>query len=139
VTTGDDEEAGPRKLYVMPIPVSDMSLTYITAVQRTVHLSRAQIMALLRGHGLRHALFHTSDDDDERIPTARRRRPPPDPNRFPKVPSAAGRELMESGLFGSVDRSFTGRKQLARRMLDRELGLGDRFSRRTNQDLMAQV
>lgn len=50
-----------------------------------------------------------------------------------------GRKLMESGIFGSVHRGVADRKKLARRILDRELGLGDRFSRKTNQDLMAQV
>ena len=48
---------------------------------------------------------------------------------------------MESGIFGSVpvDRRMPDRKTLARRVLDRELGLGDRRSQEANQDIMAQV
>jgi len=49
---------------------------------------------------------------------------------------------MHSGAFGSTERVVSSqtspKKQLARRILDRELGLGDRAFRKTNQDLMAQ-
>ncbi len=48
---------------------------------------------------------------------------------------------MESGLFGALDNRepLTNRKRLARRLLDRELGLGDHAGRKLNQDLMVQV
>lgn len=104
-------------------------------------MTQRQLLALFRGRDLGHILFHEGDDDedeDDFFPR-RRRRTPPDPNRFPKVPSDEGRELMNSGTFGSSDRKMSRRKQLARRVLDRELGLGDRTARKTNQDMMAQV
>lgn len=59
--------------------------------------------------------------------------------RFPKVPSEEGKKLMESGAFGAYDRSKPSRKALARRLLDRELGLGDPSGQKLNQGLMAQV
>lgn len=65
---------------------------------------------------------------------SQRRREPPDPDRFPKVPSEEGRGLMDSGVFGSTDRRISPQKRLARRVLDRELGLGGKI----NQDAMAQ-
>jgi WD repeat-containing protein 23 len=58
---------------------------------------------------------------------------------FPKVPSDEGRKLMESGVFGTSDRREPNRKTLARRILDRELGLCDLPSQKVNQGLMAQV
>lgn len=64
---------------------------------------------------------------------------PPDPNRFPVVPSEEGRKLMDSGIFGAPDRSLSQKKVLAQRILDRELGIGDRAAQRVNQSLMAQV
>ena len=61
--------------------------------------------------------------------------------RFPKVPSDEGRKLMQSGVFGAYDRRepTSSRKALARRLLDRELGLGDPMGEQRNQGLMAQV
>jgi WD repeat-containing protein 23 len=88
------------------------------------------------------------DDEDEggqnnvfRI--SRRQRP--DPNRFPKVPSDEGQELMKSGTFGSnevqtVDPgNLLKKKKLARRILDRELATEGYTQQRINQRLMAQV
>ncbi len=101
------------------------------------YLTQQQILALLRGHNLTHVLFN--DYDVENLPNVRRRGNP-DPNRFPKVPSEKGRELMESGLFGAVDsrEPLASRKQIARRLLDRELGIGDGNERQLNQDMMVQ-
>jgi WD repeat-containing protein 23 len=59
--------------------------------------------------------------------------------RFPKVPSDEGRKLMESGVFGTFDTRAPNRKALARRILDRELGLNGPFGQKVNQGLMAQV
>lgn len=64
---------------------------------------------------------------------------PKDPNRFPKVPSAAGRKLMESGVFGVSDFELRPRKLISRRLLDREVGLGDRLLRKRNNGVLAQV
>lgn len=67
------------------------------------------------------------DDDDEYVPSRnRRRRPRRGQDAFPKVPSDIGRELMDSGNFGTNERplnSIERRKKLAARILRRELGL----------------
>lgn len=65
----------------------------------------------------------------------------PDPNRFPKVPSEAGRELMDSGQFGANPPAWGhwARKDLARRILDRELGILTPAEPRTSQKLIVQV
>ncbi|KAB5562914.1 WD40 repeat-like protein [Coniochaeta sp. 2T2.1] len=85
------------------------------------------------------------DDEDALAGWARRRRrTAPDPDRFPKVPSEKGRELMDSGVFGEVEvvdpftRSIKQKKAMARRVLERELGLGDEVARKVNQGLMKQ-
>lgn len=96
--------------------------------------------------------FDDDDDDDDFNPMwrRRRRRPKPNPNRFPKVPSDEGAELMRSGTFGSneaqditsVDedgRIIQKKKKLARRILDRELATGDYAGQKLNNRLMAQV
>jgi WD repeat-containing protein 23 len=46
---------------------------------------------------------------------------------------------MESGVFGIYDRRMPNRKALARRLLDRELGLSGGAGQKVNQGLMAQV
>lgn len=87
------------------------------------------------------------DEDDDGTSNSgslrRRRRPPPDPDRFPKVPSEKGEELMNSGDFGSSEIQAGSRvareKNLARRILDRELGADNSARERANQRLMAQV
>ncbi|KAL2758461.1 hypothetical protein ACRALDRAFT_2040638 [Sodiomyces alcalophilus JCM 7366] len=97
-------------------------------------MSPAQLLALLRSSSIGEVIF-----DDSRGGTwGRRHRSPPDPNRFPKVPSEKGTELMHSGLFGANDFRLKKRKQLARRILDRELGVYSGIDRQRNQDLMAQ-
>ncbi|KAL2065419.1 hypothetical protein VTL71DRAFT_3089 [Oculimacula yallundae] len=88
------------------------------------------------------------DDDEEFAPRWRRaRRAKPDPNRFPKVPSDRGTELMQSGTFGSNeahavtsnDRSSIGKKKkLTMRILDRELAINSPAKQKLNQRLMAQ-
>lgn len=109
-------------------------------------IPRAQLLALLRNGHFGNALFDDNDDEEDLESLfgrwgRRRRRPVKDPNRFPKIPSDEGRKLMQSGTFGSncdVWRHDTG-KRLARRMLERELGIGDRRQRTRNTDLIAQV
>jgi DDB1- and CUL4-associated factor 11 len=107
-------------------------------------ITQREILSILQGRNVGIVIHDDEDEDDEdadnwsyRI----RRRPAPDPNRFPKVPSDKGRELMSSGTFGASDLSSRVNKtnRLARRILDRELGLGDRSYRRMNQGVMAQV
>lgn len=83
------------------------------------------------------------DDDDEYNHRNRRRRRSLDPNRFPKVPSEKGQQLMESGEFGGSEvqsvNTIKSRKTLARRILDRELALENGPRERANQRLMSQV
>ena len=94
------------------------------------------------------------DDDDEDdadfhpLWARRRRRERPDPNRFPKVPSDVGRDLMISGTFGVDDertastdeRTRTGnKKKLAMRILKRELAQETHSRQKLNHKLMAQV
>ncbi|ORY60549.1 WD40-repeat-containing domain protein [Pseudomassariella vexata] len=102
-------------------------------------LNQRQIFNYLRMSNLGHLLIDDDDEDEDAWPPRRRRRAK-DPDRFPKVPSEKGRELMNSGTFGSTDirTSLNDRKRIARRVLDRELGIGNSAYRRVNQKLMAQ-
>jgi len=99
---------------------------------------------LLASSELGRLFIRTADDDDDHHFIRRRRgRTRPDPNRFPKVPSEAGAQLMNSGNFGaneirSLD-TITQKKKLARRILDRELGIDTGARKIANQQLMAQV
>ncbi|RCI09804.1 hypothetical protein L249_3891 [Ophiocordyceps polyrhachis-furcata BCC 54312] len=99
-------------------------------------LTRGQLMALLRHRNFSHALFNGADEADVRIWGGRAyRNPHKDPNRFPKVPSDEGRKLMRDGTFGANNIDS---KTLARRMLERELALGDGEQRRQNNDIVTQ-
>lgn len=122
---------------------------------------RRQVMRLLANSEIGR-LFHfaTDDDDLEEVDDddedgdfnhswrRRRRRQRPDPNRFPKVPSDKGTELMNSGTFGSNElqtvktddtNNISKKKKLARRILDRELATENYAKQKVNQRLMAQV
>ncbi|OBT49465.1 hypothetical protein VE00_00329 [Pseudogymnoascus sp. WSF 3629] len=91
-------------------------------------------------------LRSTHDVDDGQGATfplrRRRRREKPDPNRFPKIPSEKGTELMSSGDFGTNEiqaaRTTGQRKKLASRILNRELGICGGARHKANQNLMAQ-
>lgn len=133
-------------------------LIFRTAAAR----QRRQVMRLLANSEIGR-LFHFATDDDDleevddddeldgdfnHLWRRRRRRQRPDPNRFPKVPSDKGTELMNSGTFGSneVQTVKTGdtnnilkKKKLARRILDRELATESYAKQKVNQRLMAQV
>ncbi|KAI1116682.1 WD40-repeat-containing domain protein [Nemania sp. NC0429] len=98
-------------------------ISLIASVGRRAGLvSQHEILNLLRGQ--------------RQFDRSRSRRAPS----FPKVPSERGRELMNSGTFGANDVSsrLGKKKQLARRILDRELGIGGRSYRRMNQSVIAQ-
>lgn len=98
-------------------------------------------MALLRSRDLGQILT-TQDDDsaDDFLAhwTRRRRQPPKDPERFPKVPSPEGTKLMRSGGFGANNYDEHNKKRIARRLLDRELGLGSRTEQKRNSDILTQ-
>lgn len=106
-------------------------------------MTRSQLLTLLRNRDLESVLFNDEDEDDaEEIFSRwgrRRRRPAKDPNRFPKVPSAAGAKLMESGAFGATDYNKRAHKHLMRRMFERELGDGDLAARQRNAAMITQV
>jgi len=128
-----------------------------TETERTIR-QRRQVMRLLANSEIGR-LFHFArddndwedldeDDDDLQNPIfrRRRRRQRPDPDRFPKIPSDNGMELMNSGTFGSNEvqiidsgASRKKKKNLARRILDRELAAEGYAQQRVNQRLMAQV
>ncbi|KAI8627826.1 WD40-repeat-containing domain protein [Xylariaceae sp. FL1651] len=148
VQLGGDEDAEGRE-------ASDEATAARTAIQQRVMnlianvgrraglVSQREVLTLLRGRNLGVLLNEDDEDDDEmhlNWGQRLRRRRTLDPNRFPKVPSEKGRELMNSGTFGANDISspIRKKKQLARRIIDRELGIGDRSYRRTNQGVMAQ-
>ncbi|KIW50079.1 hypothetical protein PV05_11700 [Exophiala xenobiotica] len=95
-------------------------------------------------------LFDDDDDDEYEsshggFNAARRRRgrrSKPSADRFPKVPSDAGRALMTSGLYGSTDSHVDilrkRRRTISERLLWRRLGLDARSSMRKQNRLIAQ-
>ncbi|RYP71593.1 hypothetical protein DL771_004719 [Monosporascus sp. 5C6A] len=114
-------------------------LISLITTRRPGLLSQRQVLEYLRRSNLGHLIFDEGDDE-ELAWGPRRRRPPVDPNRFPKVPSDRGTELMNSGTFGAseIRTTIRSKKRLARRILDRELGLGNKTDHRVNQGMMAQ-
>ncbi|GAB1312265.1 WD40-repeat-containing domain protein [Madurella fahalii] len=99
------------------------------------YLTQSEFLALLRGQDV-NPVFHGDSDGIHRLRFSVGRGA--NRNKFPKVPSDEGRKLMESGAFGTYDWREHNRKGLARRLLDRELGLGGRSGQKINQGLMAQ-
>jgi WD repeat-containing protein 23 len=119
------------------------------AVART----RRRVLRLLQNSEIGRIFRFIPDDDDDddggdgNSRWSRRQRNRPDPNRFPKVPSDKGTELMNSGLFGSNpaqaitarDRMLLGRKKkLALRIMERELAIGSFATEKVNNRLLAQ-
>ncbi|KAI1463706.1 WD40 repeat-like protein [Daldinia caldariorum] len=137
----DDEDDGHEDGSPLPeaerVAVQQRLINLISS-RRTGLLSQRQVLDFLRRSNLGHLVFG-EDDDDEFVPYRRRRRQL-DPNRFPKVPSEEGRKLVDSGMFGvkEIQPSIASKKQIARRILDRELGIGTRRTRKINQGMMAQ-
>ncbi|KAL2128827.1 hypothetical protein VTI74DRAFT_8591 [Chaetomium olivicolor] len=100
-------------------------------------LTQREFLALLRGQYLNPTLVDDGDGRGHRFAWNIGR--PDDEPDFPKVPSDEGRKLMESGVFGTLNWREPNRKALARRILDRELGLRDPLVQKTSQGLMAQT
>ncbi|KAI9645319.1 hypothetical protein NHQ30_006055 [Ciborinia camelliae] len=106
------------------------------------------LLRMLSGHPNIRNIFRYSagmDEDDLVLWPRRMRTSTPDPERFPKVPSVAGEELMASGYFGSNDAQspykddqVRRRKRLTRRILDREIASGNFASQGINRRIMAQ-
>lgn len=100
-------------------------------------LSQREFLALLRNQYIAPGLL--GDDDDDFTGRALWESGGSAAPDFPKVPSDEGRKLMDSGAFGANDSRIPARKALARRILDRELGLTGSSGEKGNQGLMAQV
>ncbi|ATY62656.1 WD repeat protein [Cordyceps militaris CM01] len=121
-------------------------LSLLRARHQNGLISRGQLLALLSNRHIGRGLMGDNGEVELELEGffgpwgTRSRRPPKDPNRFPKVPSDEGRKLMQSGTFGSSNETIRqdGTKRIARRMLERELGIGDRRQRTRNTDLIAQ-
>jgi DDB1- and CUL4-associated factor 11 len=121
--------------------------------QFAVARTRRRVLRLLQNSEIGRIFRFAPDDDDEDEdedwnPRWARRRQRPDPNRFPKIPSDAGTELMNSGLFGANPaQAITSReklslgkkKKLAWRIMERELAVGNFATEKLNNRLLAQV
>ena len=107
------------------------------------------------GEGLDENDAVDDDDDDEYYGygprRTRRRRNQVVGDRYPKIPSEEGKKLMDSGIFGTNDHcdhsacglpysqtSMHKRRKLARRMFDREVGVGNRGRQRALNALASQ-
>ncbi|TVY82643.1 LEC14B protein [Lachnellula suecica] len=149
----EDEEATQSEVergeppYILTFLLTALLIFRIVAARQ-----RRQVLRLLAtsDFGRLFGIVREDDDDDMDMSPAwrrRRMRQPPDPDRFPKVPSDEGTELMSSGTFGSNEEesirmneqgSIGKKKKLARRVLDRELAVESHAKQRLNQRLMAQ-
>ena len=133
----EDERSEP---YIHVLVQFLLLMLHVIVTQNT-----RRVLRILRNNDLARIFYVTANggyDDDAR--PQRRRSTRRDP--FPKVPSEKGLDLMESGVFGSNEDShsndadgLTQKKQLAKRLLDRELAVGGFANRRLNQRLIAQV
>ncbi|KAI6711039.1 WD domain-containing protein [Diplocarpon mali] len=121
-------------------------------------MRRQRLVQLLQNAGVGGLLQlpddELDDDEDDNYDNAHfnprwrpRRRNRLDPNRFPKVPSDKGIELMNSGTFGSSEaypaavegrNNIERKKRLTLRVLERELAMESPAKQRLNQRLMAQ-
>lgn len=138
-----------------PTAAATAAATTTTATPRPVQMTitRDELLQLITqtgfrrifysGRGTRGRLVDDDDDDEDYYPGMRTRRRP---NRtavpFPKIPSDEGRELMESGVFGTNERpesSMRPRKRLARKILERELGIGSSGRQRSINMLASQT
>jgi WD repeat-containing protein 23 len=153
----DEEDDTTQRERSEPYFIFTLFQTLLLILRFAAARQRRQILRLLANSEIRRLFrfatddeeFDDVDEDDEdfssflsrrRIRTER-----PDPDRFPKVPSDEGTELMNSGIFGSneiqtvnsINRSR--KKKLAMRILDRELATEGYAQQRVNQRLMAQV
>lgn len=130
---------------------------YRLIISDIITVSRNQILQLLGYHGARHIFgghaapgrgASADDDDDEdggngRSSRRSGRRTKASSDEFPKVPSEFGKQLMDSGTFGSneyyLERLERRKTKLASRLMRRELGLETDARRKRLNMLMAQV
>lgn len=118
-------------------------------------VSRSQLLRYVRQRRVLEGLFgnvagHDDDDDDNEdedggFPPGmrrRRRRSGLKPSPPPKIPSDVGRELMESGTFGTNERpegTYRRNIKLGNRIMQRELGLSSPGKQRSTNRLASQV
>jgi WD repeat-containing protein 23 len=153
---GTAEDAERSELYLYLYTFVYLFKTIMLILRFSVAQQRRNVIRLLQDTGVgRLFQFATGvelDDEEDggdfNPRWRRRRKPRPDPNRFPKVPSDEGMELMNSGAFGSNEaqavtsndvHNMSRKKKLAMRIMDRELAIESPAKRRLNNRLMAQV
>ncbi|KAG6008412.1 hypothetical protein E4U43_000154, partial [Claviceps pusilla] len=108
---------------------------------RPGRMTRAQVRTLLRNSDITEVMFDNNSNAENFLDdwVMRRRIHDKDPNRFPRVPSEEGVKLMQTGTFGISDCDEHDRKRVARRLLERELGIGDFEERQRNRELVTQA
>ena len=119
-------------------------------------VTRSQLLRFVRNRGVLEGLFGNAadnndeeeedEDEDDDYPyrgiRRRRRRGGLKPSPFPKIPSETGRELMESGKFGTnerLDGTYTRNRKLGTRIMQRELGMASPGKERSANRLASQV
>ncbi|KAH0362541.1 WD40 repeat-like protein, partial [Aureobasidium melanogenum] len=128
--------------------------------RQTIALTQQQILQLLGNAGLRGLFANVvgqqrgglvADDDDDYEDDSylgwhamgrRARRPKREGSGYPKVPSEAGKKLMESGTFGTTERlrgTYGRKRKLAYRNMMRELGVGGYGAQRSANKLISQT
>jgi len=115
-----------------------------------VQVTRSQLLRLITHQPMLRRLFQSpaqvdDDEDEETEANTRRTRAGGRLNRTssdPRVPSSVGRELMESGTFGTNEKlagQFDRKKRLAVRIMRRELGLDSPGKERLANRIASQV
>lgn len=118
-------------------------LTFHSIAARAGRWTERELLLFLQQPDMDDVMASLLRPDGEQVVTREfnrrlRQNEPKDPNRFPKVPSEEGVKLMYSGAFGANDHERHPNKHLARRLLERELGLGSWQERKLNNDLLTQ-
>lgn len=135
--------AHPSRVSTGPALILLIAYIWIVSAQILQLLGHAGLQRLFANHGASGVQAILTDDDDgtSGVGRRRRRRRTSGP-KFPKVPSEQGKKLMSSGTFGSNeyyrDPLMKRKPRLAMRLMQRELGIDDARSKRTNR-LMSQV
>ena len=138
---------------MLPLPFTESS----SLTHSTIQFSRHELLQLLSQTGAFPRLFRTQrgahivsldgDEDDEHDGTygslrSRRRKQRRSSDVFPKVPSETGKELMESGVFGTNEREqgrYERKTKLSARIMRRELALESPGKQRSCNKLASQV
>jgi DDB1- and CUL4-associated factor 11 len=118
-------------------------LIYLSIAARAGQWTERELLLFLQLPDLDDVIASLLRPDGEQVVTREfnrrlRQAEPKDPNRFPKVPSDEGTRLMYTGAFGANNHERYPNKHLARRLLERELGLGSWQERKLNNDLLTQ-